>query len=54
MLLYFKVNGNAYVYLISILLWTSANSLLQGSPSYGPRAKSGPQSHFIRPAKTFC
>jgi len=25
-----------------------------GSPNYGPRATSGPRSHFIRPAKTFC
>ena len=24
--------------------------LVQGSPNYGPRAKSGPRSHFIRPA----
>ena len=24
--------------------------LYQGSPNYGPRAKSGPRSHFIRPA----
>jgi len=28
--------------------------LAQGSPNYGPRAKCGPRSHFIRPAKQFC
>jgi len=28
--------------------------LAQGSPNYGPRAKCGPRSHFIRPAKPFC
>jgi len=28
--------------------------LKQGSPNYDPRAKSGPRSHFIRSAKTFC
>ena len=26
----------------------------QGSPNYGPWAKSDPRSHFIRPAKTYC
>jgi len=55
MLLSFGVNGNAYAYLMrSILLLTSAGSLLQGSSNYGPRAKSGPQSYFIRPARTYC
>jgi len=54
-LLSFKVKGNAYAYLMrSILLWKSADSLLQWSPSYGPRATSGLQSRFIRPAKTVC
>jgi len=28
----------------------SSFPLSQGSPNYGPRAKSGPRSHFIRPA----
>jgi len=28
--------------------------LEQGPPNRGPRAKSGPRSHFIRPEKTFC
>jgi len=28
-------------------------SVGQGSPNYGPRAKSGPRSHFIRPAMLF-
>jgi len=34
-------------------LWKTL-PLLQGSPNYGPRAKCGPRSHFIRPAKPFC
>ena len=29
------------------------NGLVKRSPNYGPRAKSGPQSYFIRPAKLF-
>ena len=54
-LLSFEVKGNAYAYLMrSILLWKSAESLLQWSPSYGPRATSGLQSRFIQPAKTVC
>jgi len=28
--------------------------LKQGSPNYGPRARCGPRSHFIWPAKPFC
>jgi len=28
--------------------------LNQGSRNYGPRARCGPRSHFIRPAKRFC
>ena len=28
--------------------------LHQGSPNYGPRAKSVQRSHFIRPPKVFC
>jgi len=29
-------------------------TLEQGSPNYGPRARCGAQRHFIRPAKPFC
>ena len=38
------------------LLWNEwkCKRLDQGSPNYGPRAKSGPRSHFVRPAKSFC
>jgi len=31
-----------------------SDALDQGSPNYGPWAKCGPRSHFIRPAKPFC
>ena len=30
------------------------HSLYQGSPIYGPRAKSNLRSHFTRPQNTFC
>jgi len=32
------------------VLWKVLIRQDQGSPNYGPRAKSGPRSHFIRPA----
>jgi len=31
----------------------NVDGLKQGSPNHSPRAKSGPQSHFIRPARPF-
>jgi len=34
--------------------WIDFINLQQESPNYVPRAKSGPWSHFIRPAKAFC
>ena len=33
--------------------WKQHDGLNQEPPNYGPRVKSGPRSHFIRPAKVY-
>jgi len=39
---------------LSLLSSKMTSILDQGSPNYGPWARGGPRSHFIRPAKPFC